>query len=97
MFVVTVVFEVKNKARDTFRAAVLQQARASLSKEEGCRRFDVCFDEANPLRVFLYELYDDPAAFDLHRASEHFARFSATTAPLLESKRVETWQLHTPA
>ena len=97
MFVVTVVFEVKKEASEAFRTAVLQQANNSLSKEEGCRRFDVCFDAAHPQRVFLYELYDDRAAFDHHCATEHFARFSRAAEPLLESKTVETWQLHAPA
>lgn len=97
MFVVTVVFEVKKEAREAFRAAVLQQASNSLTKEEACRRFDVCLDAARPERVFLYELYDDRAAFERHCATEHFARFNETAGPLLERKTVETWQLHTPA
>ena len=44
MFVVTVVFEVKKEATEAFRTAVLQQANNSLTRETGCRRFDVCFD-----------------------------------------------------
>ena len=97
MFAVTVIFEIKKEAIEAFRAAVLQQASNSLAREEGCRRFDVCFDEARPARVFLYELYDDRAAFDRHRETDHFAAFNEAAAPLVENKMVETWQLHAPA
>lgn len=94
MFAVTVVFEVKNEAIEAFRAAVLQQANNSLTREEGCRRFDVCFDDARPERIFLYEVYDDRAAFDRHRQTAHFENFNAVAAPLVTGKTVETWRLH---
>ena len=97
MFAVTVVFEVKKEAIAAFREAVLQQADNSLAQEVGCRRFDVGFDAARPERVFLYELSDDRAAFERHRETGHFAAFNALAAPLVTSKRVDTWQLHTPA
>jgi quinol monooxygenase YgiN len=97
VFAVTVVFEVKKEAIAAFREAVLQQADNSLTKEASCRRFDVCFDAARPERVFLYELYDDATAFERHRETGHFAAFNALATPLVASKRVDTWQLHTPA
>lgn len=93
MFVVTVTFEVKKEAIRDFRAAVLQQANESLTQEPGCRRFDVCIDAARPERVFLYEIYDDSAAFDSHRRTPHYARFIAVSGPLLAGKAVETWEL----
>lgn len=93
MFVVTVHFEVKKEAIEAFRAAVLQQANTSLTTEEGCRRFDVCFDDARPGRAFLYELYDDRAAFERHRQTGHFARFGEVTAPMVVERSIETWQL----
>lgn len=97
MFVVTVVFEVKKEAIEPFRTAVLQQAGNSLTKEPGCRRFDVCFDPARAERVFLYELYDDRAAFERHRETAHFAQFNRTAEPLLARKSVETWELQRSA
>lgn len=93
MFVVSVVFEVKNEAIEAFRAAVLRQAKNSLTREEGCRRFDVCSDEARPERYFLYELYDDRAAFDHHCGTDYFADFNAVAAPMVATKTVETWRL----
>ncbi len=97
MYVVTVVFKVKADAGDQFKKLVLQQAKNSLEKEEGCRRFDVCFDDRRPDTVFLYELYDDQAAFETHRETEHFKEFGEASVPLLESRAVNTWWLLNPA
>ncbi len=97
MFVVTVIFKVKADSVEEFRKAVLQQAKNSLEKEESCRRFDVCFDDDRPDRVFLYELYDDQAAFEHHVATDHFENFDKVSAPLLDGRAVETWSLQPAA
>jgi len=39
-------------------------------------------------RVFLYEIYDDAAAFDTHKKAPHFATFDRDSAPLVASKVV---------
>ncbi len=93
MYVVTVVFEIAAGSEEAFRSAVQQQAENSLTREAACRRFDVCFDPERKGRVFLYEIYDDRAAFDLHMASDHFADFDGKVADMVESKTVETWRL----
>ena len=93
MFVVTVVFEVKPGCAEDFRAAVLRQAQVSLSHEKACHRFDVCRDEDLATRFFLYEIYEDKAAFELHLASDHFADFDGKVGPWVTGKTVECWLL----
>jgi len=93
MFVVTVTFGIQPDHVEGFQAAVLSQARNSLELEADCHRFDVCFDDDDPGRVFLYELYTDAAAFQAHLDSAHFKDFDATVADWLESKEVDTWRL----
>jgi len=97
MIAVTVIFKVKTGSEKDFQEVVLQQAKNSLEKEEACRRFDVCFDDNRPDRVFLYEIYDDRAAFDLHLASDHFKNFDKVSAPMLEGRAIETWSLQPAA
>jgi quinol monooxygenase YgiN len=46
-------------------------ATATREREPGCRQFDVCTSADDGL-VFLYEVYDDRAAFDAHLAAPHF-------------------------
>ena len=93
MFVVTVLFEVDSTHAEQFRTRVQQQAADSLANEEGCRRFDVCADPSDPARIFLYEIYDDKAAFDAHLSSAHFKAFDAEVGPVTQNKQVGSWEL----
>jgi (4S)-4-hydroxy-5-phosphonooxypentane-2,3-dione isomerase len=93
MHVVIVDFRIKPERLAEFMPLMLENARASRESEPGCRRFDVCVDPADPASLFLYELYDDHAAFDAHLASAHFKRFDAAVAQMLASKAVRTLKL----
>ena len=75
MFVITVKFEIKNEYVNQFKSRVMQQAKDSLNNEEKCLIFDVCFDEKNTNKVFLYEIYQDKDAFDYHLKSDHYLSF----------------------
>jgi quinol monooxygenase YgiN len=88
MYVVVVDFTVLPAHVAAFRAAMVDNARASREREPGCRQFDVCADSADPARVFLYEVYDDRAAFDAHLASPHFRAFDAMVASWIGAKAV---------
>jgi quinol monooxygenase YgiN len=70
-------FTLQSDKMDRFLAAALEDARASVANEPGCRRFDVLIpkDEANA--VYFYEIYDDQAALDNHRQQPHYAEFAA--------------------
>lgn len=87
MFVVTVEFILKPSHREEFLEAMVVNALASREREPGCRQFDVTEDLADPSYVFLYELYDDRAAFDAHTASPHFKQFDMLVQPWIERKR----------
>ena len=91
---VCVTFTIKPDHVDQFRDAVRLQSRNSLEKEPWCHQFDVGTDSANPNMVLLYETYDDRAAFDKHRQTEHFAQFSLKVADWIETKQLGIWDLH---
>ena len=93
MFVVLVDFEVKREDAEAFRALVLAQARNSLELEEACHVFDVSQPLDQPDRFFLYELYDDEAAFKVHLESAHFLDFNAKVETMTVSKEVRTLEL----
>lgn len=67
MFVIVVEFEIVRETAAAFMALIRENAEASLRDEPGCRQFDVCVDETDPASVFLYEVYDDEAAFEACR------------------------------
>ncbi|SMX50187.1 putative quinol monooxygenase [Maliponia aquimaris] len=91
MFAVVVSFEIKPEVREAFLDLIRQNAHASVRDEPGCRQFDVCADPARPTEVFLYEIYDDAAAFEVHMTTPHFIDFDRASAPLVASKSVMTY------
>lgn len=91
MYVVTVVFEPRPERASDFRRAIVANARASRERESGCRQFDVCVESATGT-VFLYEVYDDRAAFDAHLASDHFRAFDAEARDWVARKAVRTFE-----
>lgn len=96
MFAVTVTFVVKEQYIHDFEVVMKAQAKNSLSREVGCHQFDVCFDTADPSRVFLYELYTDRAAFEDHLRTDHFLTFDSTVKGWLVSKTAENWKRWSP-
>lgn len=91
MHVVTVRFLIKPEHQSNFMSLMLQNASESRRLEAGCRQFDVCSDTRRPGEVFLYEVYDDSAAFDVHLQSSHFREFDAATQHMIDSKNVTTF------
>ena len=71
MYVVTVEFDIKSEHSADFRQAIRQQAHNSISLETDCHQFDVCFDPEDDTKIFLYEIYSDPDAFQRHLKSNH--------------------------
>jgi quinol monooxygenase YgiN len=90
MYCVTVTFSIHAPHAAAFGAAVLDNARRSLVDEAGCRVFDVVVDRAGT-QFFLYELYDDEAAFQAHLRTPHFKAFDALVAPWVADKQVRNW------
>jgi autoinducer 2-degrading protein len=88
MYVVIVDFKIKPERLTQFMPLMLENARFSRETEAGCRVFDVCVDPKEKTSIFLYEVYDDRAAFDAHLASTHFKRFDAAVGDMLAAKAV---------
>lgn len=88
MYVIIVDFEIEEGQIDAFMPLMTENAAASLRDEPGCQQFDVCRDPEDPGRVFLYELYDDSAAFEAHLGMPHFKSFDAATRDMIRSKTV---------
>jgi autoinducer 2-degrading protein len=91
MFVVIVFFEAKAAHVAEFRDAILINAKASVDDEPGCRQFDVAQDPNDPAQFFLYEIYDDEAAFKAHIETAHFKHFDHISAPWTAAKKVMTF------
>lgn len=88
MLAVVVEFHIHPAHVQAFRQAMVANATESLAAEPGCRQFDVCCDLADPMRILLYELYDDESAFQGHLQSAHFVHMNALTADWVASKQI---------
>ena len=88
MYVVIVDFKIKAAHLAEFSDAIDINARASVADEPGCSQFDVCVDPQDAAKIFLYEIYDDQAAFEAHLRTPHYALFDQATANWTESKVV---------
>ena len=93
MFVVCVEFEIALPHLDEFLLAMRKNAHLSLRDEEGCQQFDICQDQQNPASIFLYEIYDDAAAFKRHKAAPHYHEFNAAIDGMVLKKTVRLFTI----
>ena len=97
MYAVCVTIHVKAGQSEAFMPLMQLQADNSLKLEPDCHRFDVCSDAVQPEQVFLYELYSDAEAFQVHLKTAHFLQFDEAVSPLIESKTINTFTAVYPA
>jgi autoinducer 2-degrading protein len=85
-YVVTVDFATAAENFDRFKTIMAQNAKASVTDEPGCREFNVYEIAAAPDHLFLYEVYDDEAAFQAHLAAPHYKHFKELSDPIITSR-----------
>jgi autoinducer 2-degrading protein len=95
-YAITVSFELEDGAAEKFHRLVTENARQSVALEQGCLRFDVLFPTNGAVgrEVFLYEIYTDQVAFDVHLASAHFKSFDEATRALVRRKTVNAFTVN---
>lgn len=91
MLAIIVDIEARPGQGDALRAALLTQGENSKKHEEGCRYFDLCVNPENSEQFMLYELYNDEAAIEAHRATDYYIAFREATEPLVKSRDLRLW------
>ena len=86
MLVVHVHVQVKPECVESFRAATLANAQASV-KEPGIARFDVVQQVDDPTRFVLVEVYRDEQAPAKHKETTHYAAWRDAVAPMMAQPR----------
>jgi len=66
----------------------IKEKGANAVKEPGCREFNITVLASNPNHVFLYEVYDNEAALEAHRQTEHFKKYAAMTKGMVADRSV---------
>ena len=88
MIIVWVGFEIDLASLDVFLPIMQKNASESVANEVGCHQFDILQDPQNPTKIFLYEIYDDAAAFELHKQTSHYLEFNQASSEMITSKSV---------
>jgi (4S)-4-hydroxy-5-phosphonooxypentane-2,3-dione isomerase len=70
---------------DNYLAALQENGAASVH-EPGCRDFIITVSQKDPNHVFIFEVYDDVAAFEAHRQSDHFKKYAAITKDMIAKR-----------
>jgi quinol monooxygenase YgiN len=75
---------------DNFLAALKENGAASV-KEPGCREFDIAVSQKDPNHVLIVEVYNDAAAAQAHRETDHFKKYAATTKDMIAKREVRSF------
>lgn len=59
---------------EKIKPAMLANARSSV-QEDGCHQFDVVVSGDDDHKFVFYDVYDDQAALDAHRQTDHFKTY----------------------
>ena len=86
-FAVLVVFKVIESKIDEFKTA-LQFHSENTWGEVGSIKFVSYTDENDPSTIFLYELYENRAAFEAHTKTDYIVKFRDMATPLLKEPSV---------
>ena len=88
MHIVLVIVTVRPELLEEFERALLLNARTSVEKDPGCRRFDVSQSSDDPAVWILHEVYDSREAHARHRESAHFLAYDAVAERAVVHKQV---------
>ena len=86
MLVVHVHVHVKPESIEDFKAATIENARASL-REPGIARFDVAQQQDDPTRFVLVEVYRTDDAPAKHKETPHYQKWRDTVASMMAEPR----------
>jgi quinol monooxygenase YgiN len=68
--------------------SLLKANGAAAVKEPGCREFNITVSQKDPNHVFIFEVYDNAAALETHRATDHFKSYAAATKEMVAKRDV---------
>jgi (4S)-4-hydroxy-5-phosphonooxypentane-2,3-dione isomerase len=81
LLVNVVEYDIQPGQIDAYLAALKENAAASV-REPGCREFDILLSQKDPNHVLIVEVYDDAAAVQAHRETEHYKKYAAAIKDL---------------
>jgi (4S)-4-hydroxy-5-phosphonooxypentane-2,3-dione isomerase len=68
--------------------AALKENGAATVKEPGCHEFNILVSQKDPNHVLIFEVYNDAAAVQAHRETDHFKKYAATIKDMIAKREV---------
>jgi len=87
-YVQVVDYEIAPAQLEKFMEA-LKENGAATSKEAGCLQFELSQSASNPNQILIYEVYENEAAVQAHRASDYFKKYVATTKDMFVNRQIK--------
>jgi (4S)-4-hydroxy-5-phosphonooxypentane-2,3-dione isomerase len=73
---------------ENYLAAIKEVGAASIKSEPGCSEFDITVSQKDPNHLFIFEVYENAAAFDAHLKSDHYKKYAATAKDVVAKREV---------
>ena len=86
MYIVQVHVTVEEDSVQSFRTAIVENARNSIN-EPGVARFDVLQQKDDPTRFVLIEVYRDEEAALAHKKTEHYLEWRSVVEDMMAEPR----------
>lgn len=80
MYIIVAAILIKEGFKERYISGIIENAGSAVRDEPGCSRFDVIQDANDDHKIWLYEVYDDEAAFKAHAQAPHFLKFREASA-----------------
>lgn len=72
MYCIIVKNVVEAGTKDSYLAIMTENARASVANEIGCHAFDIIDSIEEENTFYLYEIYENKQALEIHKKSPHY-------------------------
>jgi quinol monooxygenase YgiN len=81
-------FDVKPEHRQAFEEIIRGHASRTKEAESGCVQFDVLIPQRDENKVFLFECYEDAAAFEVHGKSPILAETREKYKDMIADRKI---------
>jgi autoinducer 2-degrading protein len=88
LYINAVAIDVAPGQIENYLAAIKEVGAATIKTESGCSEFDITVSQKDPNHVFVFEVYENAAAFDAHLKSDHYKKYAATAKDIVAKREV---------
>ena len=75
---------------ENYLVAIKEVGAAAIKTEPGCSEFDITVSQKDPNHLFIFEVYENAAAFDAHLKSDHYKKYAATAKDVVTKREVHS-------